>query len=312
MKALSDGWSNSACVSSMSAAATTLRSSTWSPMRTADARVLARSGRTRRTAGGRCRSRSRRRRRPRSASAGWSCVLRTAGERVPGRSGRRGARSTEQEPNEVNQRRAPTRSRSARPASGGAVALLEERRPPRRREPPSKARRVATRTLRKPWCSKPPSAVVAYGAVQAGGALERRLPVERRVDPARRAWPRSGTRSWLDVPPVRSFSRCSAAATSSAAASQPAVGRRRGSRRRPARRRRACRRRGRVDGGDHPAGVAGRVVGVAQRDLEPGDREAEPARPAPSGAGDLPGAAGDDDRERRAPEPRTQRDVGVA
>ena len=135
---------------------------------------------------------------------------------------------------------------------------------------PSNARRVATSTLRKPWCSKPVVAGVPDRVVQAGRALERRLAVERGVDPAGEPWA-AGNRS-ASSPPVRNFSRSSAAATSSAAASHAVGG---------ADVRQLDVHRhvvveepvgaGRVDGGDHPPGVAGEVVEVAQRDLEPGD-----------------------------------------
>ena len=199
----------------------------------------------------------------------------------------------------MNQRRAPARSRSrAVSTSDRAARAARAGRRPRRRAAPSKASRVATSTLRKPWCSKPSLAGVPDGAVQPGGALERRLAVERRVDPARPARAAAG-KACASSPPVRNFSRSSAAATSSAAASQApveldvreldvdrhvvvehALGA------------------GGVDGGDHPAGVAGQVVGVAQRDLEARDGDVQLAAPAPAGAGDLPGAAGDHDRQR--------------
>ena len=74
--------------------------------------------------------------------------------------------------------------------AGGRCARARRRRarragrPPRRRCAPSKARRVASSTLRKPWCAKPSSPRVADRVVEPGRALERRLAVERRVDPA--------------------------------------------------------------------------------------------------------------------------------
>ena len=125
-----------------------------------------RRARRRRRAGGRRRSRSRRRRRPRLVAVmAWSWR--------PSRTSPRAIRSssgsvTEQEPNEVNQRRA--RRAASVAGEGGAVALLEHvgrvgdgaavPEHLRRGEHVEEAVRAAA------------LGVVAYGAVQAGGRLE--------------------------------------------------------------------------------------------------------------------------------------------
>ncbi len=152
---------------------------------------------------------------------------------------------------------------------------------------PSRLARVASSTLRKPWCSKPVSRVaVPHRVVQPGRALERELPVEGGGD-AGRELGAVGNAS-ASAPPVRSLSRWSTAATSSSAASQSGVGR-------------CAVQPGHldghrhlvvelaggdqlVDGGDDPAGVVGELAGRASRagrsPARAASRRPSPGRPA--------------------------------
>ena len=196
-------------------------------------------------------------------------------------------------------RRRPARSRIATTSS---------------REAPSKACRVASRTLRKPWCSKPVSGVaVPHRVVQPGRALERRLAVERRVDPGGEL---GGGREGVGL-------------GAAGAELQPELGRRRPRRRRPASRRSARpaaarRRPGRLvephlaaqrrrprppPGGRCRRGRRGRAA-RSRRRASSRPRRCAPARPAGS---TLTGAAGRPRRDSRAGRtPRSQRQVGVA
>ena len=93
---------------------------------------------------------------------------------------------TLQEPNDVNQRRAPAIASS--PWSRQRSSTTSATRSSSDRDhvvgpAPSNASRVASSTLRKPWCSNPSAPVCRSGVVQPGRALERRLPVQRGVDP---------------------------------------------------------------------------------------------------------------------------------
>ena len=293
MSALSEGAAKTGARSSWSAAATGARSSTWSPIRTPTRGGVVPRARTRRTAGCRRRTPIRRRRRPR-------CVTSMRPPAVRCDAGRRAVRSTEQEPNEVNQRRAPARSSVAgEPDQRAPSSRCSRIATTSSREAPSKARRVATSTLRKPWCSKPVassrcrtawcspavhlngvsrSSAASIQRGQRGGGRERRPP---------------------RAPPVRNFSRSSAAATSSAAASQPAVGldvRQLDvdghvvAERRP---RRALRRPRPPPGGRCRRGRRGRAA------RSRGPRSARPSlRREPDRPGDLAGAAGDHHRQR--------------
>ena len=176
------------------------------------------------------------------------------------------------------------------------------------REAPSKACRVATRTLRKPWCSKP-VASSRWRTAPCSPAVHLNGVSRSSAASIQAASAGADGKACASVPPVRNFSRSSAAAISSAAASQPAVGS-------------AC---GQldvdghvvaqlvahlVDRGDHAPGVAGEVVGVAQRDLDARDLEAQALR-EPHRSGDLAGAAGHHHGQGCA-EPADQRQVGVA
>ncbi len=202
-----------------------------------------------------------------AASCGCSSTSR-------GRPGRRAARCTLHEPNEMNQRRAPARSPDVAPCGPGRPgrwgSVGQQRRDLRLGRAveglPGREQHVEEAVVLEPGFV----VAVGDGVVQPGGALERRLAVEGRVDPARER--RRGGNLSASSPPVRNLSRCSPSATTSAAASQawsarPAA----------ARRRRACppratpSARAASTAAVHPAGVAGQVVGVAQRDLEPVD-----------------------------------------
>ena len=247
---------------------------------------------------------------------GWRCVVMAAPcgrggvEEASARRPRairssRGS-TTEQEPNEVNQRRGPV-ARGRRRAQGGAVALLEGRRPRRAADPPSTGVAVATSTLRKPWCSKPVSGAWRTArcspAVHLNGVSRSRAASIQAATVAG-----SGNRSCLDA------AECGTSAGARRRrprrrprASRRSVGRReldvnghvvesrRRSRARPRPRRGGRCRRGR-------RGRAARSRG--RRGAGPGGRQR--GRP-----GDLAGAAGDHDRQR-AGEPADQRQVGVA
>ena len=233
--------------------------------------------RRRRRAGCRCRSATRRRRRPR-------CGVTTSSARARRRSSSGSA--TLHEPNDVNHRRAPARSARRCQRDAG------RRRRSRRGRDATSARRAPSNATPGREQHVEEAVVLEAGlvvavpqrVVQPGRALERRLPVQRGVDPGRHARRRSGTGA-ASSPPVRSLSRCSAAATSSSA--------------RPASRGSAsvCGQldvhrglvvevplgAGGVDRGDDPAHVAGQVVEVAQRDLQP-DQGQWPARRGQRGA----------------------------
>ncbi len=217
---------------------------------------------------------------------------------------------TEQEPNEVNQRRPPESSVSKASPTRAPLSCCSRIPTTSSREAPSKACRVATRTLRKPWCSKPVAAS-RWRSAPCSPAVHLNGVSRSRAASIQAASAGADGKACASVPPVRNFSRSSAAAISSAAASQPAVGSQ------------SVLRQLDVDGhvvaqlaahlvdrGDHAPGVAGEVVGVAQRDLDAGDLEAEALR-EPHRSGDLTGAAGHHHGQRAA-EPADQRQVGVA
>ena len=127
---------------------------------------------------------------------------------------------TEQEPKEVNQRRAEERSARTggssarrRRCSSASVASATD--------PPSHSTWVATSTLRKP-CAPPPSGSWRTARCRPAVALNR-VSRSRAASIHAATVAESGMRSWSTWP-SRSLSRCSDAATSSAAASHWAVG----------------------------------------------------------------------------------------
>ena len=220
---------------------------------------------------------------------------------------------TEQEPNEVNQRRPPPSSVSkASPDQRGLVLLLEDRDHVVARGAvegvPGGDQDVEEAVVLEAGRG----VAVAQRAVQPGRALERCLAVEGGVDPGAPA----------PAPTGRRGPRCHRCGTSAAARRRRPRRRRRASRRWAVRRSSgpAAARRGSrivaqlvahlVDGGHHAPGVAGEVVEVAQRDLEAGDLQAQALR-QPDRSGDLAGAAGHHHGQRAA-EAAHQRQVGVA
>ena len=297
MNGLSDGWSNSACVSTMSAAATMLRSSTWSPIRTptrgcspgaredAEGEVVdveAGPG----GAGD-----------PGLGGRGHACLRRVGGDEsegdqvVEGLGHRAGAERGEPAARrgEVGRRRASAPSR----CSSASVASATE--------PPSHRAWVAAITLRKP-CAPPPSGswrtarcrpAVALNGVSRSRAASIHAATVRRV----------GDQVVVDV--------AEAELEPVAGCGDLVGGREPGGRGgagdldedgyvvvegavAP----------GLVDRGDHPADVAGEVVGVAQRDLEARDGQADPLRRAPAGRPPAP-APPVTTTDSGAPKPRT-------
>ena len=199
---------------------------------------------------------------------------------------------TEQEPNEVNQRRAEPMSvaASASPSRWRRASAASAT------EPPSQSAWVATRTLRKP-CMPPPSGswrtARCRPAVPLNGVSRSRAASIQEATVAS-----SGTRSWSTWP-SRSLSRRSAAATSSAAASQAGVDRSGdldvdayvvGERALVA---------GVVERGDHPADVAG----AGRRGRAARSR----ARPPRGPAGRRHRAGRRPARRRRSPRPTAAR-----
>ena len=215
---------------------------------------------------------------------------------------------TLQEPKEVNQRRVrPARRRRSRPARRGRRRGRSSSSSAATSSMPAQSRvaRVASRTLRKPWCSKPVSASRWRRALC-------RPAVHLKATSRSSAASMQAASSWAagnasaSAPPVRNFSRWSAAAISSRAPSQPGVGR-------------AAVEPGRldvdghvvvelaggdqlVDGGDDAPGVVldGAAGVVAQRDLERAEVQGVRAGGPADRALERAGAPGHDhaDRER--------------
>ncbi len=190
------------------------------------------------------------------------------------------------------------------PTSAVTVALLQHHDRVVRRRRRRRAAGVATSTLRKPWCSKPSVAGVAYGVVQTGRALERRLAVERRVDPAGQ---RMCGRERRGLQPA-------GAELQSELGRGHLVGGREPGRRVADMGELDVHRDLRLDvGGSAATTTAGRCRPRSSRSRSAISR---PARFSPSfaqspaGPGELPGAAGDHHRQRPA-EATHQRQVGV-
>ena len=182
MNGLSVGWSNERVrVDHVGGRRRRSRSSTWSPIRTADARVLAGAREdavgqvvdVEAGAGGS--------RRPRLGGVmGRSSAWSVAGTSPRAIRSSRGS-VTEQEPNEVNQRRArraDVAMRGERRRRRAARGRRSRRRPSRRPRAPA----VATSTLRKP-CAPPPSGSWRTARCRPAVPLKRGLAVERGVDP---------------------------------------------------------------------------------------------------------------------------------
>ena len=208
------------------------------------------------------------------------------------------------EPNEVNQRRA----RGHRVVALLAPALEQHvgdplargSRPRRRRAAPSKASRVASSTLRKPWCSKPSGAACAAAALCSPAVHLNGVSRSSAASIQRGQRRRGAGTGRASSPPVRNFSRSSASATSSAAR-QPA--RRRapagGARRTPGSRRRAP---GPARAASTAATTRRALPARSSRSRSaistPGDVGHRLAPARCSAPADRAGAAGDHDRER--------------
>ena len=163
---------------------------------------------------------------------------------------------------------------------------------------PSNRSRVATSTLRKPWCSNPVSAAVCRTAL-CRPAVHLKGVSRSRAASIHCATRRAGGNASALRPPVLNFSRKPLSATTSAAASHDPTDN--GGRQLDVHRDLVvedalapCD----VHRGGDPAGVAGQVVGVGQRDLQAG-QDRRRLRAEGGGADDGTGTAGQHHRHRK-------------